>query len=64
MVRSVHVIARYTKIHNDRWKITTNRNPLVTEVPQKEAFTINGGSTNSTDSSVIEKLKMCKSALQ
>jgi len=43
MVRSVHVMAMIYKIHNDSWKITTNRNPLVTEVPQKQAFTITGG---------------------
>jgi hypothetical protein len=43
MVRSVHVIARYTKIHNDGGKITRTRYPLVTEMMQKLAFTVTGG---------------------
>jgi len=31
---------KHTKIHNNSWKTTANRNPLVTEMLQKQAFTI------------------------
>ena len=33
------LLSTHTKIHDDSWKTTTNRNPLVTEMPQKQAFT-------------------------
>jgi len=34
------LLGTHTKIHNNSWKTTTNRNPLVTEMLQKQPFTI------------------------